>query len=124
LCNRPAGSSQPCIGASQDIDLPSRRLDACSQGDIGLWNRVRKSRCSSSQRLKIGARSWVVQVDGIHSQGDELWIQLTRIGFEDRGLVLHVTAGVEIEEALKLLAERQAEPQPGEMIEVVPPLAS
>jgi len=77
-----------------------------------------------SQRLKIGARSWVVQVDGIHSQGDELWIQLTRIGFEDRGLVLHVTAGVEIEEALKLLAERQAEPQPGEMIEVVPPLAS
>jgi hypothetical protein len=46
---------------------------------------------STTSGLNIGARSWVVQVDGIHSQGDELWIQLTRIGFEDRGLVLHVT---------------------------------
>jgi hypothetical protein len=77
-----------------------------------------------NQRLKIGARSWVVQVDGIHSQGEELWIQLSRIGFEDRGLVMHVTPGVEIEEALKLLADRQPEPQPGEMLEVSLHLAS
>jgi hypothetical protein len=77
-----------------------------------------------NQRLQIGARSWVVQVDGIHSQGEDLWIQLSRIGIDDRGLVLHVTAGVEIEEALRLLAARQGETQPGELIQVAPPLAS
>ena len=77
-----------------------------------------------NQRLQIGARSWVVQVDGIHRHGDDLWIQLSRIGLDDRGLVLHVSAGVEIDDALRLLAARQGETQPGEMIQVTPPRAS
>lgn len=77
-----------------------------------------------NQRIDVSGRSWVVQVDGIHTQGEDLWIQLTRVGFEGRGVVIHVTSSVGIDHALRSLAERRDDVQPGDVVLIAPPRPS
>lgn len=73
-----------------------------------------------NQRIDVNGLSWVVQVDGIHTDGADLWIQLSRVGFDGRGVVLHVMPGVEIDQALRELSSGRHDIQPGDVVRLGP----
>ena len=55
--------------------------------------------------IRIGVREWLVQVTGIHVQGDDVWIQIAD-GNNGNSILLHVTAVTPIERAVHALARR------------------
>ena len=101
------------------IDVASREREPHVPNTADRWYVA-----LDNQRIDFNGRSWVVQVDGIHTQGDDLWIQLSRVGFEGRGVVLHITPGVGIEQALRALAERIHDVPPGDVVLISPPRPS
>ncbi len=50
--------------------------------------------------VAVGAERWIAQVVGIHIDGPDLWIQLAAASDPSRSAVLHVTAGMRMDDAL------------------------
>jgi hypothetical protein len=48
----------------------------------------------------VGGREWTAHVAGIHVAGFDVWIQLDLAGIVPRSLVLHITRGMNVPDAL------------------------
>lgn len=68
--------------------------------------------------LHVGPDTWIVQVLGIHSSPEGLWIQLASIDEPHRSFVLQVDESTTVTDVTAALRARAAAPEPLEVIRV------
>jgi hypothetical protein len=68
--------------------------------------------------LHVGLDTWIVQVLGIHSSPEGLWIQLASIDEPHRSFVLQVDDHTTVADVTAVLRARTSAPEPLEIIRV------
>lgn len=68
--------------------------------------------------LHVGPDTWIVQVLGIHSSPEGLWIQLASIDEPQRSFVLQVDEQTTVTDVTVALRARASAPEPLEIIRV------
>ncbi len=68
--------------------------------------------------LHVGPDTWIVQVLGIHSSPEGLWIQLASIDEPHRSFVLQVDDRTTVTDVTAVLRARASAPEPLEVIRV------
>ncbi|NOT25186.1 MAG: hypothetical protein HOP16_03690 [Acidobacteria bacterium] len=60
------------------------------------------------RQIDVGSRRWTARVVGIHTEGNEAWIQIAT-GREDRNLVLHLSGWTTIDQVVAAMKTREIE---------------
>ena len=75
--------------------------------DIGHPDVVdRWFRALDQRRIRIGPHEWLLQVTGIYADHDDVWIQIADGRSEGGSVVLRVSAGTSVDDALQALEQR------------------
>ena len=86
-------SVQPLVG-----------VEAClSQSLADRWFQTLDHR-----QIDVGTHRWTARVVGIHTEGNEAWIQLAT-GRQDRNLVLHLSSWTTIDQVVAAIRTRSAD---------------
>ena len=63
-------------------------------------------RALDQRRVRIGLHEWLLQVTGIYADHDDVWIQLADGCWDGGSVVLRVTSGTTVDQALQALTQR------------------
>lgn len=92
----------PCVGGPRTVSEPDLLVTEGADILTGPWSGAARwwFQALDHRQFAVAGQHWTAHVAGIHMVRFDVWVQLDLAGVTPRSLVLHITRGMNVPEAL------------------------